>query len=163
MVLLCRQSCCQLLSFWQCIYSRTIMLKVWPECFDHPFSMCNISNYCNLLHLGTRFLQCSTYILARLPHHENVVDCAQSVQFAFLHIFLQFQLVFSFSGIKCFVISCQLSRIGLSKLSYYDFVPKGIASHYKLSPADTLWPKWGPVCHSYTICNNEVYVVCRIQ
>jgi len=40
--------------------SHTIMLNVWLRCFEHVFSMWNLSNSCHLSVLSARFLLCSS-------------------------------------------------------------------------------------------------------
>jgi len=57
---LCRQSWWQRWSFWQFKCSRTIMLEVWPGCFDNLFGIGNVSNCCHLLGSSARFILWST-------------------------------------------------------------------------------------------------------
>jgi len=78
---LCSQSWWQWWSFWLFTCRHTIMLEVWPGCFDDLFSIWNISYGCHLLLLGARFLQCSIWVLAARPHCPKVVYFDHSVQF----------------------------------------------------------------------------------
>jgi len=55
---LCRQSWWHRWSFRHFKYSRTMMLKVWPWCFDDLFSIWNISYSSHWLVLSARFLLC---------------------------------------------------------------------------------------------------------
>ena len=57
---LCRQSWWHRWSFWQFECSRTIMLTVWPGCFDDLFDIWNASYCCYLVVLSVRFLLCRT-------------------------------------------------------------------------------------------------------
>jgi len=137
----CGYSGWQWWSFWQFKSSRTSRLKVWPECFDDVFTMWNVSNSWLLLVLGTRCLLCGMWVLAALLHLQTVVGLGHSLQFHFVCLFPQFQVGFSFRYLQFDVIICQYSVIGLSKLPYYDFFPKGLPSGYRLSPANHVSPK----------------------
>ena len=46
--------------FWRFECSRTIMLKVWPRCFENLFSIWNVSYGCHLIIFSTTFLLCSS-------------------------------------------------------------------------------------------------------
>jgi len=159
----CRQSGMQWWCFWQFECSCTIMLKVWPGCFDVHFSICKVSNSCHLLVLGVRFLLCSTWVLAALPHRQNVVDFHHSEQFAFLNPFLQFQVMFGVHGIHSWIIACQYFAIGSSKLPHYGIFPKCPTSGSRLSPADSVSPIGIAGCCSDTMLYDRHYVACHIE
>jgi len=158
----CRQSGCQRWSFSQYICCHTIRWKVWPRCSDDLFSIWNVSHSCYLLGLGERYLLCSTEVLAALPHLQKVIDRGHSVQFPFLHLFHQFQVVFSVIGIECRVISCQYSVICSSKLPDIDFSPEGLCCGFRLSPTNDISPQGKTGLHSDKMWYDREYVACHI-
>jgi hypothetical protein len=138
------------------------MLKVWPECFDDVFTIWNGSNSWLLLVLGTRCLLCGMWVLAALLHLQTVMGLGHSLQFDFLCVFLQFQVGFSFCCLQFYVIVCQYSVIGWSKLPNYDFFPKGLPSGYRLSPADHFSPKVNAGIHLDSMWYDREYVACHV-
>ena len=135
---LCRQSWRQWWSFRQCKCSCTIMLKVWPGCFDDLFSNWNVSYGCHFHVFSARFLLCSTLVLATLPHLHNVVDLDYAVQLSFLCRSLHFQVGFRFHHIQCWIIGCQHPVIGSSRLPYNDLFTQGLAWGIYLAPAENI-------------------------
>jgi len=97
--------------------------------------------------------------LAALPHLQHVVDLGHCVQFSFLHLCLEFQVVFSFHVIQCCAIAHQYSP---SKLSYYDFSLQRLARGFKLSPAKNVSPKGKTGLDSNTMWYNREYVMWHI-
>jgi len=84
------------------------------------------------------------------------------MQFPFLHLFLQFEVVFSVVDMQCCIISCQYSVNSLTKLPYCDLFPKGLACGFRLSPADNVSPKGNTGLHSNNMSYDREYVVCHI-
>jgi len=115
-------------SFWRFKCSYTIMLNVWPACFDDLFSIGNVSNSCHLRVSGVWFLLYSTWVLVGLPHLWKVLDIGHTVQFLFHHLLFHFEVVFSFRCIQCCLIARQYSVIGSNQLPQYDICLKGFAS-----------------------------------
>jgi hypothetical protein len=68
--------------------------------------------------------------LAALPHPQNVVNLGHSLEFPFLHLFVQFRVVFYDHGMQFRVNSCQNPVMSWSKLPYDDFFPMGLASGF---------------------------------
>jgi hypothetical protein len=91
---LCTQSWWRRWSFWHFKCSHTIILKVWPGCSDHIFSIWYVSYSSHLGILTARFPLCSLLTMAALPHLQNVVDGFYSVQWALL---LSYFISMSFS------------------------------------------------------------------
>jgi len=57
---LCGQSWWHRWFFGRSKCHRTIMLKVWPGCFDHLFHVQNVSHWCHLFILSARLILCSS-------------------------------------------------------------------------------------------------------
>jgi hypothetical protein len=79
-------------------------------------------------------------VLAALPHLLKVVDFGHSLQFSFLHLFLQLLIVISFRGIQCSALTRQFSVIGSSIPLYHVLFPQHIARGILLSPVNIISP-----------------------
>jgi len=138
------------------------MMKIWPGCFNHLFSIWNVTYGCHLLAMSARSFLGRCYVLAALSQLQNVVDLGHTVQFSFLRLFLQFQVISIFCGIQWCTIFCEYSLIGSSNLSDYNFFQKCPANSIRLSPANHVSPKGKTGLHSDSMSYNRVYVVCHI-
>jgi len=157
-----RQRLWQRWSFRQYKCSRTIMLKEWPGCIDHLCSIRYVCYSCDLLVLSTRFLLCSTYDLADLPHLQKVEDHVHSVQFSSFHLSRQIWVVFWLRCIQCWVIPSQTPVIGLSKLPYNNLFGMGLAGSIWLPPAHIISPKGRTGLHSGTMWDDRDNIACHI-
>jgi len=119
----CRQSFWLRWSLWQFKCSCTIMLEIWPGCFDDLFGIWIVSLASGMRVSIRRFLQYSMPVLAAQPHLQQVVDLGYSVQWSVLRLVLQFHVVFIFRVNQCCAITHQFSLIGWSKLPCDDFSP----------------------------------------
>jgi len=147
---------------WQFKCSHTSRLKVWPEYYNDFFGIWNVSYGCHWRILSTRFLLCSTLVLAALPHLQKGMDLSLTVQFWFLRLFLQFEVIFCFCSIRCCTITNQYSGISSSKQPNYDIFPQHLASSFGLSPANNISPKGKSGLHSDTMWYNRQYVASHV-
>jgi len=140
-----------------------------PSCwkFDQDSLVISLVSEMYLMAVICMFWVRDSFCVARsfwLPCHisQKVVDLCHSLQFSFLRILLQFQVVVSFRGIQCCTIAHQYSIFDLSKLPNYDLFPKCLASGFRLSPANNISSKRKPGLHSDTMWYNREYVASHI-
>lgn len=138
------------------------MLIVWPRGFDDHFGIWNGSYGRHLLFFWMRFFLCSTLVLGALPHLQKVMNLRHSLQLSRLSLIVQFQVIFSFRGIRFCAITCQYSNLGLSKVPNYDIFLKHLASSFKLFPANIISPKGETGLHSNTMWHNRESITSNI-
>ena len=79
------------------------------------------------------------------------MDLGHSMQFLFLCLSLQFEVIIGLRPIQYRVIACQYPIIGAGLLPYYNLFPKGFACGFGLPPAHNVSSKGKTGLHSDTM------------
>jgi len=163
MVVDCTQWWWQRWSFRQSKCSHSIILTLWPWCCDSFFGIWNVSYVRHLHVLSPWFHLSSTYGWTTPPHLQQVMDLGHSVQWSFLRLSCQFQVVFIFCCGHCWVIIRQYPVAGAGQVSLNEFFVEGVACDLWLPPADSVSPKGDTGLQSTTMLYVREYVVCHIR
>jgi hypothetical protein len=148
--LLCKQRWSHKWPLRQFKCSQTIVMKVWPRCFDDLFSIWTVSYCYHQFILSTRFLLCSLKCLSTLPHLQKVADLGHSVQLLFNHLTLHLHLVISAAWIQYWVVTTLVILYWLEQTALLQLIRDGC--HLRFRTAST-WlhlakeKNWPPLRH----------------